>query len=47
MIEQDVGYRREEETRQDADIYRIKVTMTNIQGNQATNTERVTERLDR
>ena len=47
MIEQDVEYSREEEARQDADIYRIKVTLTNIQDNQATNTERATERLDR
>jgi len=47
VIEQDVAYRREEEARQDGDIYRIKVTLTNIQGNQATNTERATERMDR
>ena len=33
MVEQDVGYRREEEARQDPNIYRIKVTLTNTQGN--------------
>ena len=33
MIEQDIEDRREEEARQDADIYKIKVAVTNIQGN--------------
>ena len=45
MVESDVGYRREEEARQDADIYGIKVIclrfrvtrQTNKQTNEQTN----------